>query len=101
MASSGLELGTSSSSASDRPHAEPSAVSERVAPAVERPSGKKSPRRDVQREEKVQGLRCRADLLASRGRYDEAPALVDEAISVDPQNPDLHLGKGQCLAHLG
>lgn len=61
----------------------------------------KSPRRDVQHDELVKSLRCRADLLASRNRFEDALVLVEEAMRLEPQNADLHLGKGQCLTRLG
>jgi len=63
--------------------------------------GPKSPRMESQRDDgSVQSLTRRADFFASRARYSEALPLVDEALRIEPARPDLHLGKGQCLAHL-
>ncbi|CAK0870547.1 unnamed protein product [Prorocentrum cordatum] len=62
----------------------------------------KSPRTEAQRRVgEVQSLTRRADLLASRGKYAEALPLVDEALRLEPRRSDLHLGRGQCLSHLG
>jgi len=49
----------------------------------------------------VQSLTSQADLLASRGRFAEALALVEEALRLEPQRADLHQGLGQCLLQLG
>eukprot|EP00443_Scrippsiella_acuminata_P096747 CAMPEP_0115704172 /NCGR_PEP_ID=MMETSP0272-20121206/69511_1 /TAXON_ID=71861 /ORGANISM="Scrippsiella trochoidea, Strain CCMP3099" /LENGTH=978 /DNA_ID=CAMNT_0003145127 /DNA_START=1 /DNA_END=2937 /DNA_ORIENTATION=- len=46
-------------------------------------------------------LAQQADLLASRGNYSEALRLVDEALHAEPHRAELHLGRGQCLGHLG
>mmetsp|Transcript_15902 Transcript_15902/g.29084 ORF Transcript_15902/g.29084 Transcript_15902/m.29084 type:complete len:876 (-) Transcript_15902:97-2724(-) len=63
----------------------------------------KSPRLGPQREATpaVQSLTSQADLLASRGRFAEALALVEEALRLEPQRADLHQGLGQCLSQLG
>jgi len=68
----------------------------------ERTTATKSPRTDLQRDAMgVQGLTCRADLLASRGQYSEALVLVEEALRLEPKRADLHHGRGQCMMHLG
>ncbi|CAJ1461057.1 unnamed protein product, partial [Effrenium voratum] len=61
--------------------------------------GPKSPRMESL-DSKVQQLTRRADFFASRARYAEALPLVDQALHLEPNRADLHLGRGQCLMHL-
>lgn len=74
----------------------------RTATSTSASGASKSPRRDPQLDAAaVQNLTRQADLLASRSRYDEALALVDQALRLEPQRAELHHGKGQCLMQLG
>lgn len=61
--------------------------------------GPKSPRMESQ-EGKVRQLTRRADFFASRARYADALPLVDQALLLEPNRPELHLGRGQCLMQL-
>jgi len=103
MAASSASAAPETSAAAPRGAAVPTQPRAGSAERAAASSASKRPRRDPSCETAatVQSLMCRADLLASRCRYKEALALVEEALRLDPQKADLFHGKGQCLLQLG